>query len=232
MNDSGRATTPTPVGFSQPDRALLVQLFQSIAAVRRCQSPHVAGLFALLKAGASPDWSACHGQVGLVTRASYQDGVTKEDGVTAADPFDMGAGRLDPRSEAGAENSIFKPGVVYDAGFNEYLGSLRRRGPKQYFTGSSRNYSTALDPRIPTDADDLEASLRIRASELAGVKLPNRGAHDYERRQAELARGRPPSSWERRPGLRRHRGTEEAEAGPRRERNVLRDHHGHGAVVR
>ena len=84
--------TPTPVGFSQPESGFPGQLFQSISGTSM-SSPHVAGLFALLKQ-AHPNWSPAAAKSALMT-TSYQD-VVKEDGVTRADPFDMGAGHVDP----------------------------------------------------------------------------------------------------------------------------------------
>jgi subtilisin family serine protease len=59
-------------------------------------APHVAGAAALLKQ-MHPDWSAQQIKSALVT-SSIRD-VLKEDAATAADNFDMGAGRLDlPRA--------------------------------------------------------------------------------------------------------------------------------------
>ena len=74
-------------------------------------SPHIAGLGALVKE-AHPDWSAAQIKSALMTTAR-QD-VVKEDGVTPADPFDFGAGHVDP-------NGAVDPGLTYDAGLLDYL---------------------------------------------------------------------------------------------------------------
>ncbi len=105
--------TPTP-GSGRPG-----QLFQSISGTSM-SSPHVAGLFALIDQ-AHPDWSAAAAKSALMTTAR-QD-VTKEDGTTAADPFDMGAGHVDPGAPSD-RGSIFDPGLVYEAGWSDYLGFL------------------------------------------------------------------------------------------------------------
>ncbi|BCL17373.1 S8 family serine peptidase [Micromonospora sagamiensis] len=55
-------------------------------------SPHVAGAGALL-AALHPDWSPTRIRSALAVTAD-RDGVVKEDGVTPADPFDMGSGRI------------------------------------------------------------------------------------------------------------------------------------------
>lgn len=101
--------TPTP-GTGRPG-----QLFQSISGTSM-SSPHVAGLFALIDQ-AHPDWSAAAAKSALMTTAR-QD-VTKEDAQTAADPFDMGAGHVDPGVPS-ERSSIFDPGMVYDAGLLDY----------------------------------------------------------------------------------------------------------------
>jgi hypothetical protein len=79
-------------------------------------SPHVAGAFALLDQ-VHPDWSPAMAKSALMTTA-YQD-VMKEDGMTAADPFDFGAGHLNVGGQA-IKGSAFEPGLVYDAGLFEY----------------------------------------------------------------------------------------------------------------
>ena len=101
--------TPTPTSGPPGN------LFQSISGTSM-SSPHVAGLMALLSES-HPDWSPAMVKSALMTTAR-QD-VTKEDAVTPADPFDMGAGHVDPPS-------MFDPGLVYDVGnelgVNEYVG--------------------------------------------------------------------------------------------------------------
>ena len=72
--------------------------------------PHVAGIAALLKE-AHPDWSPAALRSALLTTAR-QD-VLNQDGETAADPFDFGAGHVVP-------NAAIAPGLVYDAGANDY----------------------------------------------------------------------------------------------------------------
>lgn len=76
-------------------------------------SPHIAGLGALVKQ-AHPDWSAAQIKSALMTTAR-QD-VVKEDGTTPADPFDFGAGHVDP-------NGAVDPGLTFDAGFFDYLAA-------------------------------------------------------------------------------------------------------------
>ena len=72
--------------------------------------PHVAGIAALLKE-AHPDWSPAALRSALLTTAR-QD-VLNQDGETPADPFDFGAGHVVP-------NAAIAPGLVYDAGANDY----------------------------------------------------------------------------------------------------------------
>lgn len=73
-------------------------------------TPHVAGIAALLRQ-AHPDWSPAAIKSALMTTA-YQD-VTLADGETAALPFDFGAGHIAP-------NDAFDPGLVFDAGDDDY----------------------------------------------------------------------------------------------------------------
>jgi subtilisin family serine protease len=97
--------TPTPVG-APPG-----QLFQAISGTSM-SSPHVAGLLALFDQ-LHPDWTAAAAKSALMTTAR-QD-VVKEDGTTAADPFDMGAGHVDPSGSPAALGTFFNPGIVYDS---------------------------------------------------------------------------------------------------------------------
>ncbi|WP_444903514.1 S8 family serine peptidase [Microbulbifer sp. CnH-101-E] len=77
-------------------------------------SPHVAGIMALLKQ-AHPDWSPAMAKSALMSTA--RTNLQKSFGPEAADPFDIGAGAIVPAA-------AFDPGLVYDAGFNDYLAFL------------------------------------------------------------------------------------------------------------
>ena len=92
-------------------------------------SPHVAGLFALLRQ-AHPDWSAAMAKSAVMTTAR-QD-VTKEDASTPADPFDMGAGHVDPAGRPSRGGSMFSPGLVYDVGLFDYYGFLCDAAPSVF----------------------------------------------------------------------------------------------------
>jgi subtilisin family serine protease len=56
-------------------------------------SPHATGAAALVRA-LHPDWTPAEVQSAIVSTAKTT-GIRKEDGTTAADPFDMGGGRID-----------------------------------------------------------------------------------------------------------------------------------------
>jgi hypothetical protein len=91
-------------------------------------SPHVAGVYALLKQ-AHPEWSAAMAKSALMTTA-YQD-VKDNDRVNKADPFDMGSGHINPGGKW-RKGSITEPGLVYDAGFFENLGFLCDVAPEVF----------------------------------------------------------------------------------------------------
>jgi subtilisin family serine protease len=144
-------------GFDAPG-----QLFQAIQGTSM-SSPHGAGLLALL-AQAHPDWSPAAAKSALMTSAS-QD-VFKQDQVTPADPFDMGSGHVDGRSGA-AGTSMFNPGLVYDAGFSEYLGFLCDAAP-EVFANPAATCGSLAAAGVPTTTQNLNYP-SIGASEVPGT---------------------------------------------------------------
>lgn len=141
------------------------QLFQAISGTSM-SSPHVAGTFALLKQ-AHPDWSPAAAKSALMT-TSRQD-VTKEDAVTQADPFDMGAGHIVP-------NTALNPGLVYDAGFLDYLGFLCE-ADSSVFSDPAATCAALVGLGIPTDGSDLNVP-SIGIAELVGTQTVTRTVTD------------------------------------------------------
>ncbi len=135
------------------------ELFMAIAGTSM-SSPHVAGAMALMDQ-VHPDWSPAMVKSAMMT-SSHQD-VRDNDRVSQADPFDMGAGHLDP-GRVNKKGSMFNPGLVYDAGFFEYLG---------FYCGADIGLVSAgtcgfLESiGVPTDESDLNLA-SIGIGELAG----------------------------------------------------------------
>ena len=150
-------------------------------------SPHMAGVFALIKQ-AHPDWSAATAKSALMTTA-YQD-VMKEDGVTPADPFDFGAGHVDIGGKAN-KGSPFEPGLAYDAGLFEYAAYTCGED-FGVFTAGSCAFLECIG--VPTDPADLN----LPSIGIADIPEPDRPAYGDQRGQgqwmADLQRlGRSPS---------------------------------------
>ncbi|WP_299797482.1 S8 family serine peptidase [uncultured Shewanella sp.] len=76
-------------------------------------SPHVAGAAAMMSQ-LHPDWSANDIKTAL-TSTSHMDGVLDDDAETAANPFAMGAGRMDLDAAARAVLTFDKPSVASDS---------------------------------------------------------------------------------------------------------------------
>lgn len=107
--------------------------------------PHIAGMGALLKE-AHPDWSPAQIKSAIMTSAR-QD-LTKEDGVTPADPFDFGAGHLDP---VPATN----PGLTYDANVRDYFAFLCGQGEEGLVAAQGDDCATLVADGFGTDASQL-----------------------------------------------------------------------------
>ena len=138
------------------------ELFQSISGTSM-SSPHVAGLFALLRQ-AHPDWTAAMAKSAVMTTAR-QD-VVKEDGATAADPFDMGAGHVDPSGKPSKKGSMFNPGLVYDAGLFDYFAFLCTADPS-IFVDAASTCGSLESAGVSTETTDLNVP-SIGASSIAG----------------------------------------------------------------
>ncbi len=99
--------TPMPASV---DGGLPGELFQVIQGTSM-SSPHVAGAGALLK-DLHPTWTPGEIKSALMTTAQRK--AKKEDGVTPADPFDYGSGRVD-LTRAG------QPGITFSEGAAGFL---------------------------------------------------------------------------------------------------------------
>ena len=93
------AMTPTPDSLVDGPPG---EYFQAIAGTSM-SAPHVAGA-AILLAALHPDWTPGQIKSAMMTQAVTR--VVKEDGRTPADPFDMGAGRVDVGAAARAPLTI------------------------------------------------------------------------------------------------------------------------------
>ncbi|KAH9313239.1 hypothetical protein KI387_028274, partial [Taxus chinensis] len=81
--------------------------------------PHVAGIAALLKA-AHPHWSAAAISSAIMTTGTRLDNskrLIKDSPLHTANPFDFGAGHINP-------NNAADPGLIYDISNNDYLTFL------------------------------------------------------------------------------------------------------------
>jgi len=160
-------------------------------------SPYIAGIFALVKQ-VRPDWTPAMAKSAIMTTA-YQK-VLDNDRVSPADPFAMGAGHVNPAGKVyngwfaaaelddeftaehrwpwtwpigiGNKGSLFEPGLVYDAGINEYFGFLCGAAP-EIFVDPEGTCSALATVGVPTDPSDLNLA-SIGVSQLAGSQTVKR----------------------------------------------------------
>jgi subtilisin family serine protease len=147
--------TPSPIPGAAPPG----ELFQAISGTSM-SSPHVAGLFALLKQ-AHPDWSAAAARSALMTTA-YEH-VLDNDRVSPADVFDTGSGHVDP-GRVNDRGSSFNPGMIYDAGLFEYA-AFTCGVDAGIFTPGTCDFLESVG--VPIDPSDLNYP-SIAVAELAG----------------------------------------------------------------
>jgi hypothetical protein len=143
------------------------ELFMAIAGTSM-SSPHVAGLLALIDQ-VHPTWSAAAVKSALMTSAHQN--VKDNDRTSQADPFDMGAGHVNP-GKPGSAGSSFQPGLVYDAGFNDYLAWACDAFPA-IFANPTATCNSLRNAGYSTDASDLNlASLAV--ADLPGTQTVQR----------------------------------------------------------
>jgi hypothetical protein len=133
--------------------------FQAIAGTSM-SSPHIAGVFALLKQ-AHPDWSAAMAKSALMTTADPN--VRSEDQKSQATPFEMGSGQVDP-GMVSQKGSAFNPGLVYDAGLFEYA-AFTCGADLGIFTPGSCVFLESIG--VPTESYNLNVP-SIGVAEVAG----------------------------------------------------------------
>ncbi len=151
-------TTPQP---SLPEGGLPGELFQAIAGTSM-SSPHVAGAGALLKA-LHPDWTPGQIKSALMTTAWTK--VLKQDGVTPADPYDMGAGRID-LTHAG------DPGLTLDVSADQYAGGQGHLQDLNYPSISMPSMPGRLSAvRVVHSELDQDATWSAAAEAPAGVRV-------------------------------------------------------------
>jgi hypothetical protein len=167
--------SPTPEPGSVPG-----ELFMAIQGTSM-SSPHVAGVYALLKQ-AHPDWSPAMAKSALMTTAS-QD-VRDNDRVSQAGPFAMGAGHINPGGNLGKGNA-FEPGLVYEVGFEDYLGFLCDADPNA-FADPEGTCAALAEAGFPTEAPNLNLA-SIGIANVTGSSTVRRtvtsvasGKHSYE----------------------------------------------------
>ena len=105
-------------------------------------SPHVAGLAAFIL-GVNPTWGPMEVKSAMMTTA-YD--LKKSDGTPNQNPFDQGAGHVDP-------TKFFDPGLVVTSGRDEWIGFMRGQGA--VFTNPDLNAIPAIaatDLNIPSMA--------------------------------------------------------------------------------
>ncbi len=123
---AGHTPMPATVAGGKPG-----ELFQAIQGTSM-SSPHVAGAGALLRA-LHPEWTPGQIKSALMTSA-LAVGVVKEDGVTPADPFDFGSGRLDL-------NRAGDPGITVSASASDFILLQNRLW--------DANYPSVYIPKMP-----------------------------------------------------------------------------------
>lgn len=131
-------------------------------------SPHIAGMAALVKE-VHPNWSAAMIKSALMTTA--RQNLTKENGITPADPFDFGAGHAVP-------NKATNPGLTYDIDNLDYFAFLCGIGNSNFVLNTT-GISCAQFEAANYDTDPSQLNLPSMAiAELTGAETLTRVVTD------------------------------------------------------
>ena len=141
------------------------ELFQSIAGTSM-SSPHVAGVYALIKQ-VNPDWTPGMAKSAIMTTADQK--VKDNDRSSQADPFGMGAGHLDP-GRVKTRGSVFNPGLVYDSSSLDHASISCTLGAGFF---SPAFCDLLASSGFPTDPSELNLA-SIGIADLAGTETVTR----------------------------------------------------------
>jgi hypothetical protein len=170
---AGHTPMPATVGGGLPG-----ELFQVIQGTSM-SGPHVAGAAALLK-DLHPSWTPGEIKSALMTTARRN--VTKEDGVTKANAFDYGSGRIDLK-KAG------QPGITFSENGAGFLGLETHLWDANYPSlyvpanpGSITVERTAKSqlPYLSTWTTKVEAPSDLEVIVPAQIQVPANGQHTFE----------------------------------------------------
>jgi hypothetical protein len=167
------AMTPTPDEVSSGPAG---EYWQAIAGTSM-SSPHVAGA-ALLVRAVHPDWSPGQIKSALMTQAVTD--VLKEDLTTPADPFDMGAGRVDVGAAIAAPLTISDDTADMVALFNDPDHAI------------DLNIASINAPRLPGEVTTTRTVTNVTGSTLRvkpSVQMPAGSSMVVKPKAASVAPG-------------------------------------------
>ncbi|NRA71488.1 MAG: S8 family serine peptidase [Gammaproteobacteria bacterium] len=132
------ATTPAPLGEHGGE-------FYKYLSGTSMSSPHIAGIAALFKESHS-SWSPAQIKSAMMTTA--RQNITEADGITAAGPFNFGAGHVVPVS-------AMDPGLLFDAGIADYLAFMCGQDEADFVAARGPNCNELAESGFSHDASQL-----------------------------------------------------------------------------
>jgi subtilisin family serine protease len=159
--------TPEPIGIASGPPG---QLFQSISGTSMSSS-YAAGVAALIRA-VHPGWTA--GQVKSALMTSALQTATKEDGVTPADPFDVGSGSIRADRAVHPTLTFDVPAADYVSAGNDPLRWLDLNLPSVDATDMTTAVAvTRYGKNVSGSAQTFSASISAPAGATIAVTSPD-----------------------------------------------------------